>query len=309
MPRVRGGWESMRRAFDRSIDDLAALRMRTGEYRRPLFAAGMPWFMTVFGRDTEITSLQTLLLGPEVAVGALDALAELQAQTDDPEIDSEPGKIVHEVRHGRAAEFWFPRYYGSVDSTPLFLVLLAETWRWTDDAVLVRRLREPALKALEWIDSYGDRDGDGFVEYSRRSPHGLANQSWKDSGDSQRFHDGRLAEAPIAPVEVQGYVYDAKRGLAEIAREVWRDRGLAERLEQEADELGTRFNEAFWVEDRGGFYALALDKDKQQVDARCSNMGHLLWSGIVPPERVGAVVDQLLSESLWSGWGIRTMAS
>ncbi|MDQ3671879.1 MAG: amylo-alpha-1,6-glucosidase [Actinomycetota bacterium] len=309
VPRVRGGWENLRRAFDRSISDLAALRMRTGEFRRPLFAAGMPWFMTVFGRDTAITSLQSLLLGPEPAVGALDALAELQATTVDPAIDAEPGKIIHEVRHGRAAEFWFPRYYGSIDSTPLFLVLLAETWRWTDDAVLVRRLREPAMAALEWIDRYGDLDGDGFVEYARRADGGLTNQSWKDSGDSQRFHDGRFADAPIAPVEVQGYVYDAKRGLAEMARDVWREPELADRLEGQAAELRAAFDKAFWVEERGGFFALALDGEKQHVDARCSNMGHLLWSGIVLPERVPRVIDQLLSESLWSGWGIRTMAS
>jgi len=309
VPRVRGGWESLRRAFDRSIADLAALRMRTGEYRRPLFAAGMPWFMTVFGRDTAITSLQTLLLGPEIAMGALDALTELQAREEDPTIDAEPGKIVHEVREGRCAEFWFPRYYGSVDSTPLYLVLLAETWRWTDDATLARRLREPAMRALEWIDRYGDRDGDGFVEYSRQVDSGLANQSWKDSGDSQRFQDGSFAEAPIAAVEVQGYVYDAKRGLAEVAREVWREQELADRLEREAEELRARFDEAFWVAERGGFYALALDGKKRQVDSRSSNMGHLLWSGIVPPERVPKVVDQLLSEELWSGWGIRTMAS
>ncbi len=309
VPRVRGGWESLRRSFDRSIDDLAALRMRTGEFRRPLFAAGMPWFMTVFGRDTAITSLQTLLLGPEIAVGALDALTELQAQVEDPTIDAEPGKIVHEVREGRCAEFWFPRYYGSIDSTPLYLVLLAETWRWTDDSSFAQRMREPALLALDWIDRYGDRDGDGFVEYSRKVDSGLANQSWKDSGDSQRFQDGSFAEAPIAAVEVQGYVYDAKRGLAEIAREVWRDKALADRLDSEADELRTRFDEAFWVEERGGFYALALDGQKRRVDARSSNMGHLLWSGIVPPERVGSVVDQLLAEELWSGWGIRTMAS
>jgi glycogen debranching enzyme len=309
VPRVRGGWESLRRAFDRSIDDLAALRMRTGEFRRPLFAAGMPWFMTVFGRDTAITSLQTLLLGPEIAVGALDALTELQAREHDTTIDAEPGKIVHEVREGRCAEFWFPRYYGSIDSTPLYLVLFAETWRWTDDASFAQRMREPALLALEWIDRYGDRDGDGFVEYSRMVDSGLANQSWKDSGDSQRFQDGSFAEAPIAAVEVQGYVYDAKRGLAEIAREVWRDKTLADRLDSEAEELRTRFDEAFWVEERGGFYALALDGQKRRVDARSSNMGHLLWSGIVPPERVGTVVDQLLAEELWSGWGIRTMAS
>ena len=206
VPRVRGGWENLRRSFDRSIGDLAALRMRTGQFRRPLFAAGMPWFMTVFGRDTAITSLQTLLLGPEIAMGALDALTELQAHEVDTTIDAEPGKIVHEVREGRCAETWFPRYYGSIDSTPLYLVLLAETWRWTDDASFAQRLREPALLALEWIDRYGDRDGDGFVEYSRMVDSGLANQSWKDSGDSQRFQDGSFAEAPIAAVEVQGYV-------------------------------------------------------------------------------------------------------
>jgi glycogen debranching enzyme len=308
VPRVRGGWESLRRAFDRSIGDLAALRMRTGEYRRPLFAAGMPWFMTVFGRDTAITSLQTLLLGPEIAMGALDALTELQAHEEDATIDAEPGKIVHEVREGRCAETWFPRYYGSIDSTPLYLVLLAETWRWTDDSSFAQRMREPALLALEWIDRYGDRDGDGFVEYSRKVDSGLANQSWKDSGDSQRFQDGSFATPPIAAVEVQGYVYDAKRGLAQLAREVWRDKPLAERLEREADELRARFDEAFWVDGRG-FYALALDGEKRPVDSRASNMGHLLWSGIVPPERVAAVVDQLLSEELWTGWGIRTMAS
>ena len=309
VPKLRGGWESLRRAFDRSIADLAALRMRTGDNRRPLFAAGMPWFMTVFGRDSEITSLQTLLLGPEVAIGALEALAELQAHEVDPAIDAEPGKIVHEVRRGRAAEFWFPRYYGTIDATPLFLVLLAETWRWTDDAALATRLREPAKLALEWIDRYGDLDGDGFVEYARRADGGLHNQSWKDSGDSQRFHDGRMAEAPIAPVEVQGYVYDAKRGMAEIAREVWRERDLADRLEAEAAELRKRFDEAFWVDDRGGFFALALDGEKQPVDARCSNMGHLLWSRILLPERVPIVVDHLLSDVLFSGWGIRTMGS
>jgi glycogen debranching enzyme len=309
VPKLRGGWEALRRAFDQSIADLAALRIRSGEERRPLFAAGMPWFMTVFGRDTAITSLQTVVLGPELAAGALDVLAQLQATEQDPTIDAEPGKIVHEVRHGRAAEFWFHRYYGSIDSTPLFLVLLAETFRWTDDTALATRLKEPALRALEWIDRYGDRDGDGFVEFERQTERGLANQSWKDSGDSQRFHDGRLAEPSIAPVEVQGYVYDAKLGLAEIARKAWRDGELAERLEREAAELRTRFNESFWSPERGGFYALALDGEKQQVDSRCSNMGHLLWSGIVPPERVDAVADQLLSETLWSGWGIRTMAS
>jgi glycogen debranching enzyme len=174
--------------------------------------------------------------------------------------------------------------------------------------LIAQAFKAPALKALEWIDRYGDLDGDGFVEFQRRAPHGLDVQSWKDSFDSQRFHDGRIAEGPIAPCEVQGYVYDAKRRIAEVAREAWRDRALADRLEREADELKERFDKAFWCEERGGFYALALDGEKNRVDSICSNMGHLLWSRIVPPMRVDAVVDQLMGEGLWSGWGVRTMS-
>jgi glycogen debranching enzyme len=309
VPQLRASWEQLDATFAQSVADLASLRMDE-DPRVPgqLPAAGMPWFMTVFGRDTLITCLQTLLFGPELAHNALHVLAELQATEDNPGIDAEPGKIVHEVRHGKGAEAWFPRYYGTVDATPLYLILLSEVWRWTDDAALVRELREPALRALRWIDEYGDLDGDGFVEYRRRSERGLLNQSWKDSGDSQRFHDGRLAEPPIAPCEVQGYVYDAKRRAAELAREVWRERELAERLEAQAEELRARFDEAFWCEDRGGFYALALDAEKRRVDSLTSNIGHLLWTGIVPPERAEAIVDQLMGEALWSGWGVRTMS-
>ena len=188
-------------------------------------------------------------------------------------------------------------------------MLLSEVWRWTDDTRLVTKLREPAMRALEWIDRYGDRDGDGFVEYEKRSERGLDNQSWKDSHDSQRFADGRVAEPPIAPCEVQGYVFDAKQRMAEIAREAWRDRELGDRLDREAKELRRAFNDAYWVEERGGYYALALDGDKRPVDSMCSNMGHLLWSGIVPSERADAVVDRLMGEELWSGWGVRTMSS
>jgi glycogen debranching enzyme len=173
----------------------------------------------------------------------------------------------------------------------------------------VNELREPALAALRWIDEYGDRDGDGFVEYARRTERGLENQSWKDSGDSQRFHDGRFAQVPIAPCEVQGYVYDAKRRMAELAREVWSDSALSDRLEAEAETLRARFDAAYWVEERGGFYALALDADKNRVDSMCSNVGHLLWSGIVPPARVDAVVGALMGGELWSGWGVRTMST
>jgi glycogen debranching enzyme len=310
VPQIRAGWDDLEHSFTQSVSDLASLRIRSNS--RPelgkLPAAGCPWFMTVFGRDTIITCLQTLLFGTELARGALEALAELQATDDNGAIDAEPGKIVHEVRTGKAAKKWFATYYGTVDATPLYLVLLSEVWRWTADAALVRQLRGPALRALEWIDRHGDRDGDGFVEYEKRTERGLDNQSWKDSYDSQRFSDGRFAKTPIAPCEVQGYVFDAKRRMAELARDVWRDRELADRLEREAKDLRKRFDEAYWIEERGGYYALALDGDKNRVDSLCSNIGHLLWSGIVPPERVDAIVDALMGDALWSGWGVRTMS-
>jgi glycogen debranching enzyme len=310
VPQVRASWEMLSHAFVQSVSDLASLRMRSSNSGiGKLPGAGVPWFMSVFGRDTIITCLQTLLFGPELARTALEVLADLQAKEDDGSIDAEPGKIVHEVRQGKAARRWFPRYYGTLDATPLYLVLLSEVWRWTDDIALMRDLKGPAMAALEWIDKYGDQDGDGFVEFLKRAPRGLDTQSWKDSHDSQRFHDGTIATPPIAPCEVQGYVYDAKRRMAELAREVWRDRELATRLDAEADELQRRFDEAFWVEKRGGYYALALDADKKKVDSLCSNIGHLLWSGIVPPERTDAIVDALMGDELWSGWGVRTMAT
>ena len=309
VPRLRTAHDDLTRSYAQSLADLAALRMRTENGLGMLPAAGMPWFMTVFGRDTLITSLQTMLLGPELATASLDALAALQATVDDPAIDAEPGKILHELRRGRAVETWFGTYYGTVDATPLFLVLLSEVWRWSGEREVVERLREPALAALRWIDEHGDRDGDGFVEYERRTERGLENQSWKDSGDSQRFHDGSFAQTPIAAAEVQGYVYDAKVRLAELARAVWGDETLAARLEAEAAELRRRFDEQFWVAERGGFYALALDADKRRVDSLCSNIGHLLWSGIVPPERMEAVANQLMASELWSGWGVRTMST
>ena len=278
-----------------------------GVHSARLPAAGVPWFMTIFGRDTVITCLQTLLLGPDLARTALHALAEIQASADDPTIDAEPGKIVHELRRGRAADNWFPRYYGSVDATPLFLILLSEVWRWTGDDGLVESLRPAALAALAWIDDRADLDGDGFVEFARRAPGGLEVQSWKDSWDSQRFADGRVATPPIAAAEVQGYVFDAKTRLAEIALVVWRDRDLAARLEHEAAVLSQRFDRAFWVERRRLLRARSRRR-QAQVDSHCSNMGQLLWSGIVPSHRVDAVADQLFADGLWSGWGVRTMS-
>jgi glycogen debranching enzyme len=309
VPKLRSTWDDLDHVYPRSVADLASLRLRGGNGLGNLPAAGMPWFMTVFGRDTLITCLQTLMFGTELAHSALEVLAELQATEDDPLIDAEPGKIVHEIRRGKAANNWFASYYGTIDATPLYLILLSEVWRWTDDAALARQFKEPAMRALGWIDEWGDRDGDGFIEYAKRSETGLDNQSWKDSWDSQRFSDGSLAQSPIAPVEAQGYVYDAKRRMAELAREVWRERELAERLDREANELQERFDEAFWTDARGGYYVLALDGEKRQVDSLCSNLGHLLWSGIVPQERVDQVVDRLMGPDLWSGWGIRTMSA
>ncbi len=306
IPQLSGPALELRSVYDRSIADLASLRLRGIEGIGELPAAGMPWFMTVFGRDTLITSLQTLVFGPELAVGALRSLAALQAVADDPAKDAEPGKILHELRRGKAATTWFPVYYGSVDATPLFLILLSEVWRWTGDAALVRELEPAARAALSWIDDHGDRDGDGFIEYQRRTERGLANQSWKDSGDSQRFRDGRLAKTPIAPAEVQGYAYDARIRMAELADNVWHDAALATELRDRADSLRARFDEAFWVEERQ-VYALALDGDKDQVDSLCSNLGHLLWSGIVPSHRLEAIASALAGPDLWTGWGVRTM--
>jgi glycogen debranching enzyme len=306
-PVLRADWDDLVHTWNRSLADLAALRMRVPEVAdAELLAAGTPWFMTVFGRDTLVSSLQSLLLGPELAAGTLRVLAATQATFDDPERDAEPGKIIHELRRGKAALAWTDRYYGTVDATPLFLVLLSELWRWTDDPTVPLELEQPARHALGWIDR-ADLDGDGFVEYDRRSSHGIRNQTWKDSEDSMAFRDGTLATSPIAAAEVQGYVYDAKLRCAEIAREIWRDDALAQRLEREAAELRRRFDEAFWLPERG-FYALGLDREKRPIDSLTSNLGHLLWSGIVPDERRSAVAGLLMDVALWSGWGVRTMA-
>jgi glycogen debranching enzyme len=307
-PRLQAPAEvALERTWEHSLADLAALRLRwAGNGMVP--AAGLPWFMTLFGRDTLITSFQELLLGPDAAAGALRALADVQADADDPERDAEPGKIVHELRRGKTALIWTDRYYGTVDATPLFLVVLSELWRWTGDDGIVLELERAARRALAWIDSFGDRDGDGFVEYLRRASHGIDNQNWKDSYNSMVFHDGTLAHAPIAPAEVQGYVYDAKVRMAELARRVWRDEATAARLEAQASTLRARFDEAFWLPERG-WYALGLDAHKRPIDALASNMGHLLWSGIVPDDHVAEVAARLASGPLWSGWGVRTLAA
>jgi glycogen debranching enzyme len=241
----------------------------------------------------------------------LHALAALQGTQVDDFKDEEPGKILHEIRFGELTALGLKPhrpYYGTVDATPLWLVLLSEYWRFTGDSETCRELWPAAARALEWIDRYGDADGDGFVEYATRSEQGLRNQSWKDSWNSMLFSDGEVAEPPMAVCEVQGYVYDAKIRTAELAENVWNDGDLAARLRGEAGVLFDRFNEDFWTDARGGYYVLALDGDKRRVDAMTSDMGQLLWSGIVPQDRAGIVARQLFSDAMWSGWGIRTMS-
>jgi glycogen debranching enzyme len=273
-------------------------------------AAGVPWFTTLFGRDALITAFQSLAFRPQLAVETLEVLAAYQATEDDPWRDAEPGKILHELRTGemaRAGELPHTPYYGSVDSTPLWLILLGATFDWTGDRGLVERLWPNALAALEWIERYGDKDGDGFIEYERRSERGLLNQGWKDSGDAIRDRTGRECRPPIALAEVQGYVFDAKRRMARLAR-VRGDEAMGDRLDREATELAARFEAAFWVEDQR-YYAMALDAEKRHADAIGSNAGQCLWAGIVSQERSGDVVDRLLQDSMFSGWGIRTYAS
>ncbi|MEV1145768.1 glycogen debranching N-terminal domain-containing protein [Micromonospora sp. NPDC049799] len=301
------------RATNRSRFDLAALRLdlEIRGQRVMLPGAGLPWFLTVFGRDTLITAYQTLVAGPALAKGALLALSGLQGRTCDDFTDEEPGKILHEFRSGELTRTGVKPYnpnYGTADATQLWLILLSEYWRWTGDDDLVRSLRDNALAALNWIDEFGDRDGDGYVEYATRSPEGLGNQCWRDSPDGVRFSDGRMPVLPIATSDLQGYTYDAKLRLAELADGPLADPALARRLRADAADLFERFNRDFWIEERGGFYATGLDGDKNRIDSKTSNMGHLLWSGIVPPDRAGAVVRQLVHPDMFSGWGIRTLS-
>ena len=300
------------RIYQRSLVDLAALRyFPTMLPGRSLPAAGLPWFMTVFGRDSILTSFQTLPFTPELAETTLLALAARQGTMLDEFRDEEPGKIMHEARFGELTAFEerpHSPYYGAADATPLFLILLDEYERWSGNAALVRQLEMEARAALDWIESYGDRDKDGYVEYERRNKEtGLENQCWKDSWNSILFADGTLSRLPRATCEIQGYVYDAKRRCARLARLFWDDPALAERLEREAEDLKRRFNRDFWLPERACF-ALAIDGDGRKVDALTSNIGHLLWSGIADEEKARACVHHLLGERLFSGWGVRTMA-
>jgi glycogen debranching enzyme len=310
--KIRTGNEEFYRLFRQSIDDMAALRLPIAGTNSTVFvpAAGLPWFMAPFGRDSLIVSLQNILVYPDFSRGALDVLGRWQAKERDDYRDAEPGKIMHELRYGELAHFHLiphTPYYGTADATPLYLITLHAAWRATGDRTLIEQFLPNAEAALEWIDQWGDRDGDGFQEYHTRSTAGYENMAWKDSGDSMLYPDGSLVRGPKALCELQGYVYDAWLRMAEIHVALGKP-DCAATLRAKAAELFRKFNEVFWDEE-AGFYAYMLDGDKKPVWTVASNPGHLLWSGIVPPDRAARVVSRLMAPDMNSGWGIRTLSS
>ena len=304
--------EEFYRLFRQALEDMAALRLPIHGTDHMVFipAAGLPWFVAPFGRDSLLVSLQNILIYPEFAGGALEVMGSLQAKEDDPYRDAEPGKIPHELRYGELAHFkLIPHtpYYGTADATPLYLITLHAAWRATGDKALLERHLPTAEGCLAWIDEYGDRDRDGFQEYQTRSPAGYENMAWKDSGDAVMYPDGSLVKGPKALCELQGYVYNAWIRMAEAFDALGKPE-RAKALRAKAAVLFERFNEAFWDEELG-FYAYALDGDKNKVLTVASNPGHCLWSGIVPSERAKRVVDRLMAPDMWTGWGIRTLSS
>jgi len=310
--KIRSSNEEFYRLYRQALEDMAALRLPTAGTDHMVFlpAAGLPWFVAPFGRDSLIVSLQNMLIYPDFARGSLDILGSLQAREEDDYRDAEPGKILHEIRYGELAHFkLIPHtpYYGTADATPLYLITLHAAWRATGDRALLERHLETAEGCLSWIDDYGDRDGDGFQEYQTRSPVGYENMGWKDSGDSVVYPDGSLVKGPKALCELQGYVYDAWLRMSEVFDELGKP-GRARELRKKAAVLFKRFNEDFWDEELG-FYAFALDGEKKKVLTVASNPGHCLSSGIVPPERAAKVVRRLMAPDMWSGWGIRTLSA
>jgi glycogen debranching enzyme len=309
---IRTSNEEFYRLYRQALEDMAALRLPISGTDHMVFlpAAGLPWFVAPFGRDSLIVSLQNILIYPEFARGALEILGSLQAKERDDYRDAEPGKIPHEMRYGELAHFkLIPHtpYYGTADATPLYLITLHAAWRATGDRKLLERHLETAEGCLSWIDNDGDLDGDGFQEYRTRSPAGYENMGWKDSGDAVVYPDGSLVKGPKALCELQGYVYAAWLGMAEIFDELGKhDR--ARELRGKAAAMFDRFNDVFWDDDLG-FYAYALDGDKKKVLTVASNPGHCLWSGIVPPERAAKVVARLMAPDMWSPWGIRTLSN
>lgn len=309
---VSAGDDVVQLTVEAASQDLAAVRLYLPELPDDVWfpAAGVPWFLTLFGRDSEITALQTMMHYPGFARATLEVLAQRQGCKVDEWRLEEPGKIAHEERFGQFAllkQIPHTPYYGTIDATPLFIVLLSETWRWTADRELLQRYLPNARRACEWIDTYGDHDGDGFMDYWRQVPYGLKNQGWKDAHNALVYPDGRQVPNPIAMVEFQGYVYDAKLRLAEL-EEVAGDPERAERLRAEAANLRERFHDAYWLPQEN-YFAFALGPDRQPVATTSSNPGHCLWSGIVYPELAEKVAKRLMQDDMFSGWGVRTLSS
>jgi len=316
-PRIDGP-ERLATVVERAADDLFDLRNWELEAtyasgRRGaawVLNAGVPSFTGFFGRDTLTAAWQSALLGPRAAIGGLAVAARTQATEDDPWRDAEPGKMIHEMRRGPLSDLGVgprDRYYGTQTTPAMFVLALSELWHWTGDASILRRYRDPALRAFEWAETYGDPDGDGFLEYERRSPKGLRNQAWKDSDEAIRYPDGRLVDGPVATVEEQAFHFIALQRMAEILVALGED-ARADEFLRKADTLRERWHAAFWMPDER-YYALALDGAKRQVRSITSNPGHALGTGIVPPEPARDVASRLLSDELFSGWGVRTLSS
>ncbi|MFF1253501.1 glycogen debranching N-terminal domain-containing protein [Pseudarthrobacter sp. NPDC058329] len=311
IPKIQMTNRSIERTLRRSYDDLGALRIEDPAHpERIVVAAGAPWFMTLFGRDSLWASEMALPVDPSLALGTLQTLADRQGKVVDPMSEEEPGKILHEVRLGVSSGLALGGksvYYGSVDATPQFVMTLASVSRWGFAKDIIAALLPNADRALDWVRNYGDKDGDGFVEYSRLNEQGLLNQGWKDSWDGINFADGALAKPPIALCEVQALVYSALLSRAWMAYDGGNER-LGRQLTEEAAALKKRFNEQFWLPERG-YFAVALDGMKRPVDACASNMGQCLWHGIVDDDKVPLVAERLMSPEMFSGWGIRTLAT
>ena len=303
---------TVQRSWEQAVRDMEALRLEDPTFERGVYipAAGVPWFVTLFGRDTLVVSMQAISGYPEFASGALRRLGAMQAVADDPERDMEPGKILHEVRHGELAQLGilpFQPYYGTHDATSLYVIVLSYLHQWVGDDSVLHRYLPNVEAAIRWIDRYGDRDRDGLQEYQTRSSHGYYNQGWKDAGDAIPDEDGSLAPLPLATAELQGYVYDAKLRMADVYDALGRGAD-ARRLRRQAGELFDRVNDQLWWEEEGTYY-LGLDGKKRPIRSVASNAGHLLQSGIVPPDRARRIVARLMADDMWSGWGIRTLSS
>ncbi len=311
IPKVTGDNMLISSATAQSLRDLESLRIFSANHPdRAVVAAGAPWFMTLFGRDSLLTSWMSLIVDPDLATGVLQTLAQFQGSKVNPDKEEEPGKIMHEVRFNESSSTDLEDgdfYYGTADATPLFVMTLGELDRWGESPEIVESLLPNADRAMDWIINYGDADGDGYVEYDRSINNSLFNQGWKDSGDGIRFNNGDIPETPMALCEIQAYTFGAYRARARLARNSG-DAELAQDMEQRAATLRENFNRDFWIEDKGWF-AVGLDHEKKQIDSLTSNIGHCLWTGIVDQDKARIVADHLMSEAMFTGWGIRTMAN